>query len=134
MTSWTTPTTWPTDLLRVGDLTCISLAELLDLSARMKAEPCGWTQAMAGQSVACLLDGPSTRTRLSAEAAAHRLGMVAVAMHSEDLGLDRHEAIGDIGRRSVVWEQVANRLPTEQAVIYALATAARTPAAHQEAT
>jgi ribosome-associated translation inhibitor RaiA len=29
------------------------------------------------------------------------------------------------GRHAVVWEQVANRLPTEQAVIYALATADR---------
>jgi ornithine carbamoyltransferase len=27
------------------------------------------------------------------------------------------------GRRSVVWEQVANRLPTEQAAIFALSTA-----------
>jgi len=36
------------------------------------------------------------------------------------------------GRHAVVWEQVANRLPTEQAVIYALATADRAEAAHEE--
>jgi ornithine carbamoyltransferase len=36
------------------------------------------------------------------------------------------------GRQAVVWEQVANRLPTEQAVIYALATADRAEHAHQE--
>jgi ornithine carbamoyltransferase len=29
------------------------------------------------------------------------------------------------GRRSVVWEQAANRVPAEQAVIYALSTAAQ---------
>jgi ornithine carbamoyltransferase len=36
------------------------------------------------------------------------------------------------GRQAVVWEQVANRLPTEQALIYALATADQAEAAHQE--
>jgi ornithine carbamoyltransferase len=199
--------TWPPDLLRIGDLTCFSLAELIDLAARMKAEPNGWDEALAGQSLACVLDGPSTRTRLSAEAAAHRLGMVPVALHKDDLRLDRLDAIDDTGRmlsryagavvarniaqdvlarlaraatvpiinghspshhpgqaladlltlrerfgalegltvayvgaagsvsrslvdaavidgrHSVVWEQVANRVPTEEAVIFALATA-----------
>jgi ornithine carbamoyltransferase len=249
MTSWATTTNWPADLLRVGDLTCIALAELLDLAARMKGEPDGWSKALAGQSLACVLDGGSMRTRLSAEAAAHRLGMVPVALAPEDLELGHADAIGDVrrtlstyvcavvarnvtqrtlaafaraasvpvinvhspghhpcqaladlltlrerfgaleglvlayvgaandvslvtdpteavagadavmrlarpnaafmhclpahrgeeveasvidGRHAVVWEQVANRLPTEQAVIYALATADRAAAAHEE--
>src|SRR5256885_7024046 len=87
--------TWPTDLLRVGDLTCFSLAELLDLAARMKADPGGWSDALAGQSLACVLDGPSTRTRLAAEAAGHRLGMVPVALPTGDLQLHRPDAIAD---------------------------------------
>jgi ornithine carbamoyltransferase len=91
-------TTWPPDLLRVGDLTCLSLAQLIDLAARMKADPNGWGGALAGQSLACLLDGASTRTRLSAEAAGHRLGMVPVALHAGDLQLDHHDAIDDTGR------------------------------------
>jgi hypothetical protein len=34
-----TTTTWPADLLRVGDVTCVSHNELPELSARMKADP-----------------------------------------------------------------------------------------------
>jgi 4a-hydroxytetrahydrobiopterin dehydratase len=40
--SSSTTTTWPSNLLRVGDLTCVSLIELLDVAGRMKADPDGW--------------------------------------------------------------------------------------------
>ena len=37
MRTWNRGTTdWPGDLLRVGDLTCVSLAELLDLAEAME--------------------------------------------------------------------------------------------------
>jgi ornithine carbamoyltransferase len=79
MTIWTT-TKWPTGLLRVGDLTCISLTELIDLAARMKAEPDGWADALAGRALACVIDRTSARDRLCTEAAANRLGMLPVPL------------------------------------------------------
>jgi hypothetical protein len=39
--------------MRLGDLTCLSLGELLDLAARMKADAGGWGEAPAGQPLAC---------------------------------------------------------------------------------
>ena len=127
MTSWTTTTIWPMDLLRVGDLTCISLAELMDLAVRMKAEPNAWTQALAGQSLACLLDGPSTRTRLSAGAAAHRLGMAPVTLHSEDLELERRDAIADIGRTLSSYVSAVVARSVAHDTLVALARAASVP-------
>jgi ornithine carbamoyltransferase len=127
MTSWTPTTDWPTDLLRVGDLTCISLAELVDLGGRMKDEPRGWTQALVGQSLACLFDGPSTRTRLSAEAAAHRLGMVPVALPCADLDLDWRDMIGDIGRMLSTYASAVVARNVADETLVALARAASVP-------
>jgi ornithine carbamoyltransferase len=119
--------TWPTDLLRVGDLTCFSLAELIDLAARMKADPGGWSDALAGQSLACVLDGPSTLTRLAAEAAGHRLGMVPVALHTGDLQLDRHDAIADTGRMLSLYAGAVVARNIAQDVLARLALAATVP-------
>jgi ornithine carbamoyltransferase len=97
MTS-TTTTTWPADLLRVGDLTCVSLTELIDLAARMKADRGGWTRALTPSEVAFILEGSSTDARPSAEAAAHRLGMTPVRLRVADVDLDRRDGIGDAAR------------------------------------
>jgi ornithine carbamoyltransferase len=81
------PTTiiWPSDLLRAGDLTRPALDELLSLAGRMKAEPSAWTGAMGGAALACLYEVPTTRAGLSAQAAAHRLGMEPITTRPDDL-------------------------------------------------
>jgi ornithine carbamoyltransferase len=83
----TSPTTlhWPSDLLRAGDLTRLALDELLRLAGAMKAEPAGWTAALGGASLACLYEVPTTRAGLSAQAAAHRLGMEPITVRPDDL-------------------------------------------------
>jgi ornithine carbamoyltransferase len=83
----TSPTTlhWPPDLLRAGDLTRLALDELLRLAGVMKAEPAGWSTALAGASLACLYEVPTTRAGLSAQAAAHRLGMEPITVRPDDL-------------------------------------------------
>ena len=40
----------------------------------MKADPLGWREAQAGKVLACFFSKPSTRTRVSLEAAAQRWG------------------------------------------------------------
>jgi ornithine carbamoyltransferase len=115
MTSATTTIDWPTDLLGIGDLTCIALAELVAMAAQMKSEPDGWSRALRGETLACVLNGPSVRTRLSTEAAAHRLGMVPVALRPDDLRLGDRDAAFDVARTlsryasAVVTRKVANR-------------------------
>jgi ornithine carbamoyltransferase len=88
----------PTSLLRIADLTPRELRQLLDLAAAMKAEPNGWHDALAGASVACYFSKPSTRTRISFEAAVHRLGGLPIMLRPDELQLGRGEPIADTAR------------------------------------
>jgi ornithine carbamoyltransferase len=93
-----TTLTTPTGLLRIADLTPHDLTRLLDLAAAMKADPHGWHDALAGESVACYFSKPSTRTRISLEAAVHRLGGLPIMLRPDELQLGRGEPIADTAR------------------------------------
>jgi ornithine carbamoyltransferase len=93
-----TTLTTPTGLLRISDLTSDELSRLLDLAAAMKADPRGWHDALAGESVACYFSKPSTRTRISFEAAVHRLGGLPIMLRPDELQLGRGEPIADTAR------------------------------------
>jgi ornithine carbamoyltransferase len=97
MTS-TATTTRPDHLLKVSDLSSQQLHRLLDLAAQMKAEPLGWRDVQAGKVLACFFSKPSTRTRVSLEAAAQRLGMLPLMLRPDELQLGRGEPIADTGR------------------------------------
>jgi ornithine carbamoyltransferase len=87
----------PSDLLRISDLGVAQLRHLIGLSERMKAEPLGWRTAHTGKVFACLFARPSTRTRVSLETAAYRLGMLPMMLHTDDLELGRDEPVYDTG-------------------------------------
>jgi ornithine carbamoyltransferase len=89
---------WPPDLLGVGDLTCIALGEVLDRAARMKAEPGQWTDALAGEALACFFDAPTTGVTVATGAAADRLGMLPAMLPRDELLVGGGEPIADIAR------------------------------------
>ena len=93
-----TTLTKPRRLLRIADLTPDELHALLDLAAAMKEDPRGWHDALAGTSVACYFSKPSTRTRISFEAAVHRLGGLPIMLRPDELQLGRGEPIADTAR------------------------------------
>ena len=117
----------PSDLLRVADLSAAQLSALLDLADEMKDGPIWWTAARNGQAIACLLDKPSARTRVSFEVAAHRLGMLPVMLGPGELQLGRDEPLADIARvlSSCTGAIVVRTLA--QATLEALADAASIP-------
>jgi len=88
----------PPDLLRIADLSPEGLVQLLDLAASMKAEPRGWVSSHAGETLALIFEKPSTRTRVSFAAAAHRLGMLPVSLGPAELQLSRGETVADTAR------------------------------------
>jgi ornithine carbamoyltransferase len=90
--------TMPKHLLRIADLSSQQLIELLDLAARMKAEPKFWNEEHRAEVLACYLAKPSTRTRVSFEAAAWRLGMLPIMLRPDELQLGRGEPIADTAR------------------------------------
>jgi ornithine carbamoyltransferase len=85
-------------LLRVADLDAEELARLIDLAEEMKRNPRAWREAQAGRMLACFFSKPSTRTRVSLEGAAWRLGMLPVMLRPDELQLGRGEAIADTAR------------------------------------
>ena len=91
-------TSAPTDLLRIADMGAWQIEHLLNVAARMKANPYKWIRALRGQSLACFFEKPSTRTRVSFAAAAYRLGMQPIMLRPDELQLGRGEPIADTAR------------------------------------
>ncbi len=92
------PRTRKDHYLRVGDLDAHQLRRLLDLAAKMREDPHPFENQLHGESVACYFEKPSTRTRVSFEAAAHRLGMLPIMLRPDELQLSRGESIEDTAR------------------------------------
>jgi ornithine carbamoyltransferase len=86
------------DFLSVDDLSPDELASLLDLSAKVKAQPGDHASRLAGRAVAMIFEKPSTRTRVSFEVAISSAGGHPVALSSAELQLGRGETIEDTGR------------------------------------
>src|SRR4051794_13374685 len=78
----------PPDVLRVSDLTCVALSELIELALRMKKVPTAWVGALPGRALACCFEKPAARAHVSLEAAAHRLGMLPIALRIEEIPLN----------------------------------------------
>jgi ornithine carbamoyltransferase len=88
----------PRHFTRAADLTGEELTRLLDLAAAMKADPGRFEGALHGETIACIFEKPSTRTRVSFAAAAARLGATTIALSPAELQLGRGESIADTAR------------------------------------
>ena len=123
----TAQSTKPSDLLRIADLTATQLNALLDLADEMKNGPIWWTAARHGTAIACLFDKPSTRTRVSFEVAAHRLGMLPIMLRPDELQLGRGEPLDDTARVLSSYTAAIVVRTFAQATLEALAEAASVP-------
>ena len=79
-------------LLTVADLDAEQFAALLDLAGQMKRYPLAWRGVLDGRSVACCFAKPSTRTRVSFEAAIFRLGGLPIMLCPDELRTRRRRA------------------------------------------
>ena len=70
----------------------------LELAAHLKVIKGRTPEALAGGRVGLIFDKPSTRTRVSFEAAAWSLGMLPITLRGDELQLGRGETIADTAR------------------------------------
>jgi ornithine carbamoyltransferase len=85
-------------LLKTTDLTAEDLGYLLRRAAKFKAKPFGRRSVLAGETVCCYFNKPSTRTRISFETAVVHLGGVPLFLGPTDLQLGRGETLEDTAR------------------------------------
>jgi len=90
------------DFLSLTDLTLAEARRVLDLARVLKKEhtatPAARVAALAGRSVAVVLEKASTRTRVSFEVGAAHLGMHPVVLTTQGSQLARGEPIADTAR------------------------------------
>ena len=88
----------PADFLTLDAFDARGLEALLDLSERFRRNPQLARNALAGGRIGLIFHKPSTRTLVSFEAAAWRLGMLPIALRPDELQLGRGETIPDTAR------------------------------------
>jgi ornithine carbamoyltransferase len=115
------------DLLSIDDLSPRELAQVLELSAKVKAQPGDYAERLTGRSVAMIFEKPSTRTRVSFEIAIASAGGHPVPLSSADLQLGRGETIEDTGRVLSRYVQAIVLRTFEQERLEVLASAASVP-------
>ena len=84
------------DLLRTADLSREDFFLVLDLAERVKTDPARHHNDLRGEAVVLYFDTPSTRTRLSFEAAVARMGGLPIVIEPGELEMG--ETIEDAAR------------------------------------
>ncbi|MFZ5891362.1 MAG: ornithine carbamoyltransferase [Myxococcota bacterium] len=86
------------DLIRTSDLSPADFKYLLTRAQKFKQNPHARRSLLAGESVCLYFAKPSTRTRVSFEAAVTRLGGAPIPLGPNDMQLGRGETIEDTAR------------------------------------
>ncbi|MBR9728700.1 ornithine carbamoyltransferase [Shewanella intestini] len=90
-------------LLSIKDLSKTQLLELLALAKEIKANPQGYSQALAGKSVVMLFEKPSLRTRVSFDIGINKLGGHALYLDQQNGALGKREPVSDFASNISCW-------------------------------
>ncbi len=85
-------------LLSIDNLTTKEIEEVIELTFKIKNNPYQYRKRLSGKTVALLFDKPSTRTRLSFQAAVNQLGGDSVFLRKEELQMTRGETLEDTAK------------------------------------
>ncbi len=100
------PTLANRHLVSLHDLTPQEIDFLLDLGQEVKAVPMRYNDALAGRTLAMILQKTGLRTRVTFELAMDELGGRAISLIPEEIGLCRGEAVKDVARNLSRWVDV----------------------------
>jgi len=117
----------PRHLLTLADLGSDGLARVLELAAKVKSDPSPVRGALAGQRIGMIFEAPSTRTRVSFEAAAWLLGALPIVLRPDELQLGRGETVADTARALSLYLDGLTIRAFSQAAVEEFAHAASIP-------
>ncbi len=86
------------DFICIKDSTAEEIAELFDLTDKLKKDKAKFSSALKGKTLALIFQKPSNRTRVSFEVGMYQLGGQPLFLNSKDLQLGRGETIPDSAR------------------------------------
>jgi ornithine carbamoyltransferase len=84
--------------LDLADLPAAELRRILELAVTLKKQGSGGSKPLAGRTLACIFDKPSTRTRVSFNVAMYELGGNVIVLTEKEMQLGRGETIADTAR------------------------------------
>lgn len=84
--------------LDLSDLPTAELRKMLEMAVTLKKQRYNVSPPLAGRTLACIFDKPSTRTRVSFNVAMSQLGGNVIALTEKDMQLGRGETIADTAR------------------------------------
>lgn len=90
-------------LLGLSDATAEEVRYLLDLGARVKANPADYAKALSGKVLAMLFEKPSLRTRATFEVGMVQLGGHGLYFGPDQVGLGKREAVKDVAKNLSRW-------------------------------
>jgi ornithine carbamoyltransferase len=82
-------------LLSLRDFARPDIAEIFELTDKVKASPAAYASALKGKTLAMIFQKPSTRTRVSFEVGMYQLGGTALYLGASDIQLNRGETVAD---------------------------------------
>ncbi len=93
------------DFISVHDLSLYEFHEILDLTAKMKADPKHFRKALKNKVLAMIFQKPSLRTRMTFEVGMLELGGHAIYMSPSDGQVGVRESFYDVGKNLERWVQ-----------------------------
>ncbi|MEE9205885.1 MAG: ornithine carbamoyltransferase [Acidimicrobiia bacterium] len=86
------------DFVNVLDMGSDGIAHVVELAAKIKADPSSVAGTRSGLRVGLFFEKPSTRTRVSCEVGTAELGAQPIVLKNDEVGLGTREAPQDVAR------------------------------------
>jgi ornithine carbamoyltransferase len=97
---------WSRNLVSIRDLSPAEVEAIFELTARVKARPADFRDALSGKQLVLFFEKPSLRTRLTFEAGMASLGGVSFFVDQTAQRIDAREKLSDIAHNLERWIDV----------------------------
>ncbi len=91
-------TGFASDFLTIKDFTPEQIQHLLDLAAKIKADPANYSESLKGKTLAMIFEKPSLRTRVTFDVGIQQLGGFSIYLSPAEINLGKRESVYDVAK------------------------------------